>query len=146
MASIEPKADSARLQIAALAAILAGIVLAIASFLPMFQSAGQRWTKDRAIEYQEASLAIQNLGHEVSAQSPENASRAESEKLNNALAHFRQLQQELETARSESLSIGVLLRVVGVLSAIGGVICYIAWRPTPPESLDHASNRFPARS
>lgn len=145
MARSEPKADSARSQVGALATILAGIVLAVASFLPMFQSADARWTNDRAREYQDAALAIQNLSHDAGKATPDTATRADAEKLNDALTHFQQLQQELESARSQSLSLGVLLRVVGVLLAIVGTVLYIAWRPTPPDSIDHAANRFSSR-
>jgi predicted negative regulator of RcsB-dependent stress response len=146
MAQSEPKADSARPQVAALAAILAGLVFVGVSFLPTFQSGSERWTNDRAREYQDAALAIQNLSHHAATQTPDTASRADAEKLEQALAHFQNLQQELETARSQSAGLGVLLRVVGVLLAIGGSILYVAWRPTAPESIDHASNRFSSRT
>lgn len=146
MAMSEPKTDSARPQVAALAAILAGLVLAAASFLPTFQSGSEQWTNDRAREYQEAALQIQNLTHHAASQTPDTATRADSEKLDRALTHFQDLQQELESARSQSLGLGVLLRVVGVLLAVGGSILYAAWRPTAPESTDHASNRFSSRT
>lgn len=146
MAMSEPKIDSARPQVAALAAILTGLVLAAASFLPTFQSGSEQWTNDRAREYQEAALQIQNLTHHAASQTPDTATRADSQKLDQALTHFQDLQQELEAARSQSLGLGVLLRVVGVLLAVGGSILYVAWRPTAPESTDHASNRFSSRT
>jgi uncharacterized protein HemX len=146
MAMSEPKTDSARPQVAALAAILAGLVLAAASFLPMFQSGSERWTNDRAREYQDAALEIQNLTHHAASQSPDTASRADAEKLDQALSHFQGLQQELDAARSQSAGLGMLLRIVGVLLAIVGSVLYVAWRPTAPESADHTSNRFSSRT
>jgi flagellar basal body-associated protein FliL len=144
MSRSEPKADSSQPQIASLIALVVGVILTAASFLPAFQPPAERWTTEQAREYQAASLQIQELTHSAASKTPDTATRDDERKMQDALAHFQELQQNLEAARNQSASLAVLLRTAGVLLLIGGAVLYLMTRPSPAEEATQASNRFSA--
>lgn len=106
------------------AIVLGGLLLGI-SFLPSLAGGHARWTKDQALEYQQASMRIQELTHDLGSQSPDTASPATTVEFRAALDHFHNLESQLKDAREQSGHGATVLRVVGLLLAIGGTISLV---------------------
>jgi hypothetical protein len=117
--------DSARYALPAM--ILGGALFAI-SFLPLFAGGRERWTKEQALELQQASMRIQELTHQLSTQTPDTATKNTSQDFKQALDHFESLQVELKKARSHSGSLGAVLRIAGLLLVVGGGVGYVVTR------------------
>ena len=129
MASSEPERHRQRSQQIALAVFLTGVGLLGCSFLPAFASGSTRWSSDQARQYQDASMQIQKLTHQLAQQSPDTATQSSSVEFKKALDHFQQLQGELSDARSQSGIWAMTLRVVGVVLGIAGITNLIAATP-----------------
>ena len=140
MASNDWKDASGPAPAAAIGILLAGLVLTAVSFAPLFQSGSERWTADRAREYQDASLEIQELTHELGGRSPESAKREDSQKLNDALQHFQVLQQELKDAQAQSGGLAVLLRAAGIVLMVVGVVMFVVRRRPASSDDDNYAN------
>jgi hypothetical protein len=110
----------------ALPAIILGAALFALSFLPIFASGRERWTKDQALELQQASMRIQELTHKLGSQSPDTANKQAAEDYHQALDRFEALQGELKSAQGRSGSLGAVLRILGLLLAIGGAVSFFA--------------------
>jgi hypothetical protein len=110
----------------ALPAIVMGITLFGLSFLPIFASGRERWTKDQALELQQASMRIQELTHKLGAQTPDTVNRQTSQDYQQALDHFANMQSQLKEAQSRSGSLEAVLRILGLLLAIGGAVSFFA--------------------
>lgn len=96
------------------AAIVVGLVLACLSFLPAFSGGSERWTSDEARAYQDASMKIQNLTHQLGSEQPETVSRNSSADFEKAIEDFQELRSKLEEARDRSGLWGTTLRLAGV--------------------------------
>ena len=101
MASSEIGPGPQRSPKAALAAVALGILLVGLSFLPALAGQRERWTKEQATAYQDASMKIQQLTHELGNQSPDTASRAKEAEFQQAINRFQDLRTELNEARAD---------------------------------------------
>jgi len=129
----------------ALTAILVGVVLLGVSFLPALAGGQARWSKEQALEYQQASLRIQELTHTLASQTPETASRKSADEFQDALGHFHDLQSNLETARGQSGHLAAVLRVAGLLLLVGGAISFLPMKRKPAELRPFTATRDPNR-
>lgn len=120
MSSNEPRPGAVAPSRYALPAILLGIALLAVSFLPLFASGRESWTKEQALELQQASMRIQELTHKLGSKSRDTASRQAADDYQQALDHFQLLQSELKDAQSRNNSLAPVLRMLGLLMAIGG--------------------------
>lgn len=127
----------------ALPAIAIGLVLFGASFLPMFASGRERWTKEQALELQQASMRIQELTHKLASQTPDSASRSASDDYHQAVDHFKSLQLQLKDARSHRGGLGAVLRILGLLLAVGGAATWLASKRKPAELRPIRATRLP---
>lgn len=125
MPSSDPEPRSSR---TGLAAVLLGMLLVALSFLPAIAGERARWTTERAREYQNASLRIQQLTHELGDQQPDDAGRATEEEYRAAIDHFQDLQAELHQARSDRGLLKTALRVLGGGLVVGGMVRHLAAR------------------
>jgi hypothetical protein len=103
-------------------AILFGVALFLTSFLPALSAGSERWTSEKALEYQKASEQIQRLTHEVAKQSPDATSRESSDQFQHAIDHFESLRGELEDARGRKGTLATVLRILGGTLAVVGLI------------------------
>jgi hypothetical protein len=126
MATSEPECGSVRSRKYALAAVLVGAALTAISFLPALVGGTERWTTDQAREYQNASMQIQKLTHELGGQSPDTASRETSVEFEAAINRFQDLRAKLVDARARSRIWPTTLRVVGIVFVIAGLANYFA--------------------
>ncbi|MGE3241907.1 MAG: hypothetical protein AB7G28_00695 [Pirellulales bacterium] len=120
MASIEPQRGRVSSTRYALPALFAGVALLGLSFLPILASGRDRWTKEQALELQQASLRIQELTHKLGSQTPDTASKRTATDYQDALNHFQDLQTELKDARGRTGSLKAVMRIVGLLLVVVG--------------------------
>jgi len=126
MSSNDPRHGAESLARFALPAVIVGMALFALSFLPLFTSGRERWTKQQALELQQASMRIQELTHQLGSQTPDTASRQTSQDYRQALDHYEDLQSQLKDARGRSGSLGPVMRILGLLLAIGGAVSFFA--------------------
>ena len=126
MAINEPERGSVRSRKYALAAVLVGAALAAISFLPALAGGQDRWTAHEARQYQDASMQIQKLTHDLGSQSPDAASRKTSVEFEAAINRFQDLRIKLDDARARSRIGSTTLRVVGIVLVIAGLANYVA--------------------
>lgn len=110
-------ANSARY---AFSAIVLGAAIFALSFLPLFAGGRERWTKEQALELQESSMRIQELTHKLGSQTRDEATKTTADDYHQALDRFQSLQGELKNAQARSNSVGPVMRILGLLVAIGG--------------------------
>ena len=74
MASTEPQVNSSKARTQSILVVGVGFSLLATSFLPWLAGGRERWTKEQALEYQQASLRIQELTHKLASQTPDTVS------------------------------------------------------------------------
>jgi hypothetical protein len=126
MASNEPVSGEKDSRKAGLATAIVGILLVGASFVPALTGSSERWTTEQASAYQDASMRIQKLTHDLGNQSPDSASRDTDVEFEKALDHFHDLRAELNDARNDRGYLKMALRVIGGTLGIAGLGYYFA--------------------
>lgn len=145
MASTELQGMSSKARTQSILVVVVGIGLLATSFLPWLAGGRARWSKEQALEYQQASLRIQELTHKLASQTPETASRDTADDFQDALDHFHDLQSKLETARGQSGHLAAVLRVVGLVLVVGGAIRLIPMKRKSSELRPFSAARDPNR-
>jgi hypothetical protein len=126
MSSSEPDQKRQPRRQFAVASLAAGAVLLSLSFVPALSSGKERWSTEKARDYQQASLEIQELTHELVNKSPDDMSRETSTKYRDAMDNYESLRSQLEDARSRRGTSAAVLRVLGAGLMIAGILSFLS--------------------
>ena len=111
---------------AALLLLSAGAALIVASFIwPSLSNGRESWTTEHALEHQHASADLHQLSHKYDQERAKGNGEAVLDELEQARAEYGKLDADLEAARNRPARVAMVLRVLGVLLAIGGGISYV---------------------
>ena len=128
MASSDLDPDQQRSRRASIAATVLGAALVGISFLPAVAGERERWTNERAREYQDASMRIQKLTHQLGEQKPDTAARHTEVEFQKAMGRFQDLQTELNQARNDGGLLKMTLRAIGGVLGVAGIAYFFASR------------------